>query len=33
MGARAVSAPLHPQDRQLLREARDTPLLIAHGRQ
>ena len=30
---RAVSAPLHRQYRQLLRDARDTPALLAHGRQ
>jgi hypothetical protein len=30
---RAVSAPLHRHYRQLLRDARDTPALLAHGRQ
>ncbi|GAB3735709.1 hypothetical protein GCM10028794_15490 [Silanimonas algicola] len=30
---RAVSAPLHRQYRQLLRDARDTPMLVLHGRQ
>lgn len=30
---RAVSAPLHRQYRSLLRDARDTPALLAHGRQ
>lgn len=29
---RAISAPLHRQYRQLLRDARDTPALLAHGR-
>lgn len=30
---RAISAPLHRQYRSLLRDARDTPALLAHGRQ
>jgi hypothetical protein len=30
---RAVSTPLHRQYRQLIRDARDTPALLAHGRQ
>lgn len=30
---RAVSAPLHRQYRALLRDARDTPALLSHGRQ